>query len=187
MVFPPHDVLSQWGLMQHYGAPTRLLDWTLSPYVAAYFAVHQHADTNGEIWILTGHLVQTATREKYKERGDLPDDPVKQTAHLMDLEGEPILYFTGLRVHTDRMGAQQMGFTMANRVVCDHSDLIMQLEAPAETLTKLVIPAALKPRFMRRLLRMDITGRALFPGIDGLGRSAVELAELIAAHGRGLA
>jgi hypothetical protein len=187
MVFPHDDVVSQWGLMQQYGAPTRFLDWTLSPYVAAYFAAQQHTASDGAIWVVNGQRVQQATRERYGDRGVLPENRFEQKARLMELEGDPILSFTGLRVHTDRMGAQQMGYSVANRVVCDHAELIARLGAQVDALTKIVLPAELKPMFMRRLLRMNISGRSLFPGIEGLGRFAVELSELEAAHRRGLA
>ena len=49
-----------WPIMRHYGAPTRLLDWTASIFVAAYFACRGEPKKDGSIYLLHTHTLDVA-------------------------------------------------------------------------------------------------------------------------------
>jgi hypothetical protein len=66
----PEDKLSWLALMQHYGVPTRLLDFTLSPYVALYFALinrtPEELGAPAEVWAIdAGALTEIAKKESW--------------------------------------------------------------------------------------------------------------------------
>jgi hypothetical protein len=50
------DLLSWLATMQHYGAPTRLLDWSESPFVALWFACESIADEDSALWALNAYM-----------------------------------------------------------------------------------------------------------------------------------
>ncbi len=51
-------------VLRHYGVPTRLLDWSMSPYVAAYFAVSSDNAEDGEIWSFDRRLYEQKGKQQ---------------------------------------------------------------------------------------------------------------------------
>jgi hypothetical protein len=191
------DLMAWWAVMQHHGAPTRLIDWTASPFVAAYFAVEQGWDVDGAIWLFEALPVIDAMR---KSRDQLiktsaipaawwPNESRMEDQLLQDPKAPMVVMPSGLgRYWAPRMVSQQGQFTMCVNVLGDHHDLIEATFAPMKPtakdlkLLKLVIPAELKPRFLHYLHSMNVTASALIPTIDGFGKSITAQAQLEAAR-----
>ncbi len=174
------EITSWWMLMQHYGAPTRVLDWTRSPFVALYFAVEQELGKDGAVWTFHPHTVDEHMGKTFSNFGP-PTKLIDIIPHYTDRNAEERLYLLEPKTQTDRMAAQQIAFTVSQKVLADHGQIIWNATAERTDMSvyiKITIPANFKPVFLRRLREMNVTARTLFPGIDGLGKSAAELVKL---------
>jgi len=178
--YPDAPFADWWALMQYYGAPTRLLDWTFSPYVAAYFAVEQLPDTDGAVFVVHFHTAMEPFRRQYPKGAVVNEN-------LTNPGVQPELMFWEPPKRTERFVAQQGAFSLSVNVLGFHDGLIAEPCKEATTkntkalfFQKFVIPAELKPEFLHRLRVMNIAAHSLFPGVDGLGRSVAEFVRLAA-------
>jgi hypothetical protein len=170
--------------MQHHGVPTRLLDWTASPYVATYFAVESDWEHDGAVFVMHPSTVNNLPRE------DARADAGYFAKALAEAGSSQVLAFSAAHL-SERMAAQQGHFTLCANPCGDQGELIRAActappfdDEDSPNAVKLVIPASLKPTFLLQLRTMNVTGRSLFPGADGFGRSLLEATRLHAFKDR---
>jgi FRG domain len=166
---PDLDDDFQWlALMQHHGAPTRLIDFTWSPYVAAFFAL-ERATGDAAVWAVNPARLQSRrepTPPKYdpRLRGNFKKYYLKGNRRFIWV-GEP---------HTmnRRLIAQSGTFALAGVLNEPLDEILESYPDPENTMVKIILPAGLvRETGMRELYRMNITWATLFPDLDGLARS----------------
>jgi hypothetical protein len=155
------------ALMQHHGAPTRLIDFTWSPYVAAFFAL-ESSTTDAAVWAINAPLLGTLAYGPQCPRGNRPPSP-QDFLRTVDVDkatgiavGEP--YFKNRRV-----------ISQSGTFVCPY-DITRPLDETLAERPNLIAKfilrgASLRKQALRELYRMNITQATLFPDLDGLARS----------------
>lgn len=179
---PKDDVWMEWqALMQHFGAPTRLLDWTYSFFVAAFFAVeNMNPSQTCSIWAFDSIFwYQRAEKLLFhdeKVRDLIINDPNtknSETVNAILLDNHIPLVFP---INSDRLNerlAIQQGVFLAPSVVS--KSFMENLEATAvgidtkEHLLKinLTLSSTELEKAIRELNSMNINRATLFPGLDG--------------------
>jgi hypothetical protein len=167
----------QWlALMQHHGAPTRLLDFTWSPYVAAFFALERATD-EAVVWALNpAELGSRKSRgEIARSRITLPEmDPrIAGNFQRYFLEGNQAFVWVGEPDTMNRRLIAQSG-TFAAPGVLDVpvEQILSHYPDPENMVAKFVLPVpSIRETGLRELYRMNITYATLFPDLDGLARS----------------
>lgn len=168
-------------LMQHYGVPTRLLDWTESPLVGLYFAVQDNPAQNGNdgaLWCLLPTTLNTKANFSFRFPSELP---------TFDQDEELMSSYLPTRVAVDhksnlnpvaaialrdspRMNAQLGVFTITHR----HQTPIEQI-APQDHIWRFIIPAGAKDQLRKELAYLSFTKLTLFPELSNVALTAKEL------------
>jgi hypothetical protein len=159
----PDDDLQWLALMQDHGAPTRLLDFTWSPYIAAFFAL-QHTTHQGVIWACNPVEIESQKKADLQKPGSF---------RQYFLPGKSVFVWMGSPYAMNRRLIAQSGTFLVPSVL-DRSleEILKTYPNPEDTLVKFILPAdKIREKGMRELYRMNVTQATLFPDLDGLARS----------------
>ena len=164
---PDLDDDFQWlALMQHHGAPTRLIDFTWSPYVAAFFALERTL-ADGVVWAMNPARIDSSRAPRPVRM----DPRAKGNFGRFFLKGHHRFIWMGEPHTMNRRLIAQSG-TFAVPGVLDLPIEEMLSDADQENiLAKIVLKNSVREVGMRELYRMNITFATLFPDLDGLAKS----------------
>jgi hypothetical protein len=167
------------GLMQHHGAPTRLLDFTKSPFVAAFFAL-ERAVSDAAIFALntpalwTNQAYPATTPHLTRDTIDPRRKGNFEKFFLTDKN--PVIWFGEPSEMDQRLIAQAGTFVLPGLLQEPLDVILNNYSSDVELLRKIVLPQHVREDAMRSLYRMNITHASLFPDLEGLARSiALEL------------
>lgn len=173
-------------LMQHYGMPTRLLDWTENPFIALFFALSSAQknaagtyDNDAAVWILSpSKWNQTIFQhQSYKGSAFSPTDssintykPGTEPKYVND---HPVAI---LGIHNSpRIVAQRGSFCLFGKSLDPMERIFENGHFPDDALEKIIVPAAQIQDLLQKLIWMGISDSVIYPDLEGLAKETKRL------------
>lgn len=201
-----------WAFGQHHGLATPLLDWTISPYVAAFFAYSDKpSDRQPAVFALCRDIVESeqcevlARRKEEKERLEWENRArLENTANQRELhsvflggfadlldfelrwESTPLVEFIlPSRTLTHRFVSQASLFTRLSGCtsVEEWVGCTFVGRNRGAVLTKVVLPAGDREEALRELNSMNVNHLTLFPDVEGVAKYC-NLAQVVPGYDR---
>jgi len=163
--WPSSEYYSFLGLAQHHGIPTRFLDWSRNPYVAAYFAVAQSLDSTNKsekiaVWVIDA-------KQLYQLNGQIVSLslPGSTSNNLAAQKGVFTFHRQNINVGRNTPFSSKHLDTIVNNIFDENNNFIA---------TKITLNSKLSSDLLFRCHKFGISAASMFPGFDGAARSALE-------------
>ncbi|MEL7500657.1 MAG: FRG domain-containing protein, partial [Planctomycetota bacterium] len=179
---PPDSKLAWLSTMQHYGVPTRLVDFTESPYVALYFAMEDFQIDRGDDMVIfaidyRSHLKASIdfigskdsgfkeTTTTYSEKQDEIFDKV------VDRFSYDVLWITEPTFLNKRLDRQAGSFLLPGNTEHKIEDVLNDGKYANCKTHRLQIKSELHEQIFALLRKMNLTSKTLFGDVMGLAKS----------------
>jgi hypothetical protein len=168
-------------ILQHYSSPTRLIDWSYSPYIATYFAVNSYSENDACLFIINYKHIKVCNLKNYSslvDSGSRGSDinPLK-ILEAAKYNGVLVDFYTPDETN-DRLSRQQGLFLIPSMICKSVEDILLsetyeKNKKNGDVILKFIIKKECKTAILKELNLMNISADTLFPELEGFCKSLI--------------